>query len=107
MIGDRRPYPVLLVVPNFEALEMWASVHCITWGSRAELVAHPAVYRHMLREVYSQLEGLPGFERPKRIAVLDHEFTIDAGELTPKLSIMRRAIAARYGAVIDGLYERA
>ena len=107
MIGDRRPHPVLLVVPNFEALEMWAAAQHIAWHSRAELVAHPDVRAHVVRDVYAQLVGLPAFERPKKVALLDRELTIDAGELTPKLSIMRRAIAQRYASVIDALYAEA
>jgi long-chain acyl-CoA synthetase len=106
MIADRRPYPVLLVVPNADAVAAWAAAHHIVSRTPAELVAHPAVRQQVEREVFGRLAGLAAYERPRRMALLDHPFTIDAGELTPKLSIMRHAVAARYADVIEGLYAK-
>jgi long-chain acyl-CoA synthetase len=106
MVGDRRPYPVLLVVPNMDALAAWAAAHAIVWQTPAALVADPAVRRHVERDVLGRLTGVAAYERPRRMAILDHAFTIDAGELTPKLSIMRHAVVARYADVIEAMYAK-
>jgi len=58
----------------------------------------------MGQEVRGQLEGLASFEMPKKIALLEHDFTIERGELTPKLSVKRKVIDEKYKALIDGLY---
>ncbi len=106
MVGDRRPYPVLLVVPNTDVVGAWAAAQRIGWQTPAELVAHPEVRRQVEREVFGRLTGLAAYERPRRLAILDRPFTIEGGELTPKLSIMRHAVAARYANVIEGLYAK-
>jgi long-chain acyl-CoA synthetase len=104
MIGDRRRFPVLLIVPNFEQLEKWAAYKKMTWTGRAGLIADPAVIAKMEREVHGALTGLANFETPKKIALLEHDFTVDRGELTPTLKIKRRVIDQRYKPVIDALY---
>ena len=104
MLGDRRPFPILLIVPNLENLEKWAREEGLTWGSAAELLALPAAKAKMEREVLGQLRGLASFETPKKIALIEHDFTIERGELTPKLSVKRKVVEDRYRSVIDGLY---
>ncbi|MGQ0767345.1 MAG: AMP-dependent synthetase/ligase [Gemmatimonadota bacterium] len=104
MLGDRRKFPVLLVVPNFEQLEKWAKVKNITWTDRPQLLQMPAIQAMMEKEVHGQLTGLASFETPKKIALLDRDFSIESGELTPTLKVKRRVIDRNYKALIDGLY---
>jgi len=105
MIGDKRKFPVLLVVPNWDNLEKWAKVENILWTERAQLLAMPTVHAKMEKEVQSRFEGLAHFEMPKKIALLEHDFSVDSGELTPTLKVKRRVIDRNYKAVIDGLYS--
>jgi long-chain acyl-CoA synthetase len=105
MIGDRRKYPVLLVVPNFEQLEKWAKIKNLLWTDRAQLLTMPTVQAKMDKEVQKQLAGLAHFETPKKVALLEHDFTIERGELTPTLKVKRRVIDQRYKGLIDSLYE--
>ena len=104
MIGDRRKFPVLLVVPNFEQLEKWAKLKNMIWTDRSQLLAMPAVNQMMDREVRSKLTGLAPFEMPKKIALLGADFSVDSGELTPTLKVKRRVIEKNYKSVIDSLY---
>jgi len=104
MIGDKRKFPVLLVVPNWDNLEKWAKVKNILWTDRAQLLAMPTVHAKMEKEVQSRFAGLAHFEMPKKIALLEHDFSVDSGELTPTLKVKRRVIDRNYKAVIDGLY---
>jgi long-chain acyl-CoA synthetase len=104
MIGDKRKFPVMLVVPNWDNLEKWAKIKNILWTDRAQLLAMPTVQAKMDKEVRSQFERLAHFETPKKIALLEHDFSVDSGELTPTLKVKRRVIDKNYKSVIDGLY---
>ncbi len=104
MIGDRRKYPVLLVVPNTDQLQKWASGRNIVFTDPSQLLAMPAVHDMLEKEVRDTLLGLASFETPKRIALLGREPSIENGELTPTLKIKRRAIEANYRDLIDSLY---
>jgi long-chain acyl-CoA synthetase len=104
MIGDKRKYPVMLVVPNFEQLEKWAKIKNLIWTDRAQLLTMPTVQAKMDKEVRSRLEGLASYETPKKIALLEHDFSIERGELTPTLKVKRRVIDKQYKGMIDTLY---
>jgi long-chain acyl-CoA synthetase len=104
MIGDKRKYPVILIVPAYEPLEAWARTNGIQWHDRAQLIATPAVHAKMELEVRATLTGLASFETPKKIALLEHEFSIERGELTPSMKVKRRVIDRNYKGVIDAVY---
>lgn len=105
MLGDKRKFAVMLVVPNFEQPEPWATSEGLAWTEHAQLIAHPAVADKMQREVLSELQGCAAYEQPKRVALLEHDFTIEGGELTPTLKVKRRVIDQRHKTLIDSLYE--
>jgi long-chain acyl-CoA synthetase len=104
MIGDKRKYPVLLVVPNWDNLEKWAKIKNILWTERSQLLTMPTVRAKMDKEVQSKFEGLAHFETPKKIALLEHDFSVESGELTPTLKVKRRMIDRNYKTIIDELY---
>jgi long-chain acyl-CoA synthetase len=108
MIGDKRKFPVMLVVPNWDSLEKWAGARKdIIWTHRSQLLTMPTIQMKMDKEVRGQFEGLASFETPKKIALLEHDFSVERGELTPTLKVKRRVIEKDYKAVIDGLYADA
>ncbi|MCC7051627.1 MAG: long-chain fatty acid--CoA ligase [Gemmatimonadaceae bacterium] len=104
MLGDQRKFPVMLVVPDWDALLRWAAHKGITSTDRRALLTDPRVIEKMDREVRGELQGLAKFEAPKKIALLEREFTIDGGELTPSLKIKRRVINEKFRGLIDALY---
>jgi long-chain acyl-CoA synthetase len=105
IVGDRRKYAIALVVPNWESLEKWAKLEELIWTDRRQLLAMPTVQAKMEKEVRSKFEGLARFETPKKIAILENDFSIEGGELTPTLKVKRRVIEKNYRSLIDDLYR--
>lgn len=105
MIGDKRKFPSVLIVPNWDNLEKWAALKNIIWTDRRQLLAMPTIQAKMDKEVLAMVEGLASFEKPKKIGLLEHDFSIERGELTPKLSVKRKVIDQQYKALIDSLYD--
>ncbi len=104
MLGDRRPFPVMLIVPNFETLSAWAAQEGMQSADSTALVTFPEVQRKMEREVRTTLRDLAGFEMPKKFLLLPRDFSIETGELTPKLSVKRRVVEQHHAAAIEALY---
>ncbi len=102
--GDRRKYPIVLIVPNFDNLERWARERNLSYGTRAELILLPDVRAKVEREVMSMLKELAKFETPKKVVLLENDFTIESGELTPTLKVKRRVVEKRYKDLIDAAY---
>jgi long-chain acyl-CoA synthetase len=105
VIGDKRHFPTALVVPRFETLEKWAKEKGVAAASREELIRHPQVVAEYERVIEEMTPHLAPFEKIKKIALLGREFSLEAGELTPKLNVKRRVIEQRYKEVIDRLYQ--
>jgi long-chain acyl-CoA synthetase len=107
MLGDRRKFPSMLIVPNFDQLERWAKRHNIIWTDRAQLLRMPTIHAKIEQEVNRELAGAAHFEVPKKIGLLEHDFSIERGELTPTQKVKRKAIDKHYKTLIDSLYAEA
>lgn len=105
MVGDRRRYCVLLVVPAFGTLEAWAREEGISWETQVELRENPRVVAHVEQELFGMLSDFASYQRPKKVALLDEEFTLENGMLTPTLKVKRRVVMERLEEVIDRLYS--
>lgn len=104
LIGDRRPFPVMLVVPNFDSLETWARQQGIATGDRATLARDARVRQKLEQEVADRLSGFARYEQPKKVLPLEREFSLERGEITPSLKIRRKAVIASYQKDIESLY---
>jgi long-chain acyl-CoA synthetase len=105
VIGDKRKFPVVLVVPNFEQLEKWAKIKNLLWTDRRQLINLPLVQAKMEKEVLRKLSGLASFETPKKVGLLETDFSIESGEMTPSHKVKRRVIEKRYADRVDRLYD--
>lgn len=104
LLGDRRKFSIILVVPDFEPLEAWARARALAYTSRRELLALPAVREKMDAEIASTMTDLARFETPKKLVLLENDFTIESGELTPTLKVKRRVVERNYQQLIDTVY---
>ena len=105
VIGDRRRFVSALVVPNFEKLEDYARASKIEFAGRPDLVRNPQIVNFLKSEIDRATPNLSQYERIKRIAVLDRDFEIGEGEMTPSLKVKRNIVEQKYRQVIDALYE--
>lgn len=103
MHGDRRPYPVALVTLDVEQIVPWATER----GLPAEvgvLSAHPdvlALVQGVLDEVN---ERYTKASQIKKFTILDHDLSVETGELTPTLKVKRKHVNEKYAALFDRLY---
>ena len=104
VIGDRRQFLSALIVPNFETLQGYAEGKGIHAMELTDLVRHPQVKALFNEIIESMNKDLPGFSQIRKFALLDREFTLEDGELTPTMKIKRFAINRLYKKTIDTMY---
>ena len=104
MIGDKRRFPIMLVVPNRDALSKWAGERGLPAADYDRLLAHPDAVAKVEREVMANLRDLASYETPKKFVLLAKDFSIEAGELTPTLKVKRRIVEQRYKDLIEQAY---
>ncbi len=107
LLGDRRPYVVALLVPNFSNLEKEARTRGWPHTTPAELLARPEVRALYQSELDRLNAGLAPFEQVKTFGLLERELSPEAGEVTPTLKVRRRIIAERFSDMIQNLYSAA
>ena len=105
IVGDRRPYTIILVVPDFAVLGAWAQTQGISAREPAALVQDRAVQEKMRKEVFGVFDGLASYETPHRMALLPAGFSMESGELTPKQSVKRRVVERKHAPTIEAVYE--
>ena len=102
--GDRKKFVSAIIVPNFEKIEEYAASRGIPTADRPGLVRNPDIVRFLMGEVDRTTVNLASYEKIKKIVVLEKDFEIDAGELTPTLKVKRNIIENKYRDLIDALY---
>ncbi|SEK74585.1 AMP-dependent synthetase/ligase [Parapedobacter koreensis] len=105
VIGENRKFPAALIVPAFDVLKNWCAIKGITFNSREEIIKKPEVIDKYQREIDRLNQGFGQWEKVKKFILLAEEWTIHAGELTPKLSLKRKVIAQRHEKAIAGIYQ--
>lgn len=104
IVGPERKFVGALIIPSFPSLREWCRNNGIPDGSNEELIRNLKVnefYRELVEsfnKFFNQVEQIKKFE------LLGHEWSIDSGELTPKMSMKRKVIMEKYRDVIERIY---
>ncbi len=105
LIGDRRMFLTALIVPDFDALREFADSHNVSYATNTDLTRDPLVNELMDKEINKIQRDLANFERVRRFTLLEKQFSIEEGELTPTQKIRRKVVEERYAHIINGMYE--
>jgi long-chain acyl-CoA synthetase len=105
VIGENQKFAAALIVPSMAFVKEWAKRKGIILGDTPEeIVNHPEVKKRIEESVNKINKELAQYERVKKIILLPKEWTIVSGELTPKLSLKRKAIMEASKSKIEELY---
>ncbi|QHS22698.1 long-chain fatty acid--CoA ligase [Virgibacillus sp. MSP4-1] len=107
ILGDQRKFIITLINPDFETLEPWAKEQGIQAKSLKELSKHPKVQELMEKEVRRLTSSFANFEQPKKVVVIGDVWSVDTGEITPKLSTRVKVIEKKYSDTIERAYQEA
>lgn len=105
LVGNERKFAAALIVPNFEMLESYAKHKGFGPMTPAEFCGDPRIIDLFERQVAAVTKGLGKFETVKKIVLIEREFTIEGGELTPTMKLRRRIIDEKYRDVINSIYN--
>ena len=106
VIGEGERVAGAIIVPSFPALDEFAKTEAPDADSRADVLQHPAVRKLYRSEIDRLTTDLAEFERVRLFLLMEREFTIESGELTPTLKVKRREVLAGLADEVTGLYGR-
>ena len=96
VLGDRRKFPAVLILPYFLLLEDWARTNNVSFSSREQLIAEPRIQALYEGIVADLNRSLAQFEKLKKTVLIAEEFSPGNGTLTASMKVRRRAIEERY-----------
>jgi long-chain acyl-CoA synthetase len=105
IVGPERKFVGALIIPSFPNLKDWARHNGITAGSNEELIRHDkvlAMYRDLIESFNKYFNHV---EQVKKFELLPNEWSVDTGEMTPKLSMKRKVISEKFKDAIERIYS--
>lgn len=102
--GEGRKFVSALITLDPEMITQWAETHDLAGKTPEELSHEPAVYQLIKEHVDTLNSHLERWETVKKFVILDHDLTIEDGELTPSMKVRRKAVEKKYQAELDKLY---
>ena len=103
--GAERNYVVALITLDPDAMEGWAAENGMAGRTYAEIVASQPVKDMVGGYVETLNARLNRWETIKKWILLDHDLTVESGELTPSLKVKRKVVEDNYQSQINGLYS--
>ncbi|TEU04411.1 MAG: long-chain fatty acid--CoA ligase [Candidatus Aminicenantes bacterium] len=104
-IGDRRKFISALIVPNFDKIEEYAKFNNIPYETLGDLVKNEKILRFMEGEVDRATPNIANYEKVRKISLLERDFEIDKGEMTPTYKVKRNIVEEKYRSAIDAMYK--
>jgi long-chain acyl-CoA synthetase len=105
LIGDRRMFLTALIVPDFDALKEYADSHRIQYLNNSDLATHPKINELIEKNIADIQKDLANYERVRKFTLLDRQFSIEDGELTPTQKVRRKIIEERFAHLIERMYK--
>ena len=104
VVGAERKFTAALIVPSFANLSTWCNSNGIDTSSHDQMLRHPKVleYYKQIIEKYNPLFN--PVEQVKKFELVNTEWTINGGELTPTLKLKRKVIMEKYGDIVEKIY---
>lgn len=105
-LGANEKYVGALIVPNFDNLQKWMLLNGLKYNGVEAAIKDPAVLKHYKSVIDGLNKDLDPIEAIKKFKLLAHEFSIDKGELTPKLSMKRKVILEHFDSEIKEMFKK-
>lgn len=106
VVGSGQKFVGALIVPSFANLKDWSGKNGITFSSNEAAVKDPKILAHYKEIVEGMNQFFNHVEQVKRFELLPREWTIDSGEITPKMSLKRKVIMEKYKDAIERIYSQ-
>ncbi|MBL8335314.1 MAG: long-chain fatty acid--CoA ligase [Rhodoferax sp.] len=105
VIGDKRPYLVVIIMIDQENVEKYAQDHEVPFSNYASLTRAPEVQALIQTELERVNKKFARVEQIKKFFLLDTQLSAEDEELTPTMKLKRKLVEKKYAAQIDAMYR--
>jgi long-chain acyl-CoA synthetase len=105
LLGDNREFCTALITPDYEAIKKLADTFGLEYKSENDLINNEKIIKTIRNEIDYLQKDLAKYERIRKFTLLPRPFSIENGELTPKLSVRRHIVERNYSYLIEEMYN--
>jgi len=105
VIGENQKFAAALVVPDFEHMRTWCKIKSLPYTTNAEMIQNKEFRSRIKKELDCFNKQFGGTEQIKKFELIDHEWTVESGEITANLKLKRRTIHEKYKDMINAIYN--
>jgi long-chain acyl-CoA synthetase len=105
VVGENQKFASAIIVPSFANFKEYAKENDIPWTTNEEMSQHEVLKKIINDHIKLINKSLAPYEQLKRVALLKKEWSVEGGELTPKMSLKRKVIKEKNAKAIAGIYE--
>jgi long-chain acyl-CoA synthetase len=105
IVGSERKFVGALIIPSFPNLRDWCRHNGVPDAEPEQLIKDPQVQTLYRELVESFNKFFNHVEQVKKFELLPHDWTVETGEMTPKLSLKRKVIMEKYRTAVERIYE--
>jgi len=105
LLGEKKNFVSALLVPDYEALKIWARHQNMPYENERELLDKPEVRALYEREIKELSKSLASHEKIRTFRLIPEPFSIEGGEMTPTLKVKRKVIESKYADLIKDIYS--
>ncbi|MCK9400566.1 MAG: long-chain fatty acid--CoA ligase [Bacteroidales bacterium] len=105
ILGENQKYAAALVVPDFNHLRSWCEHKSIEYSSDKEMIKNPIVKKRFRKEIGHFNKFFGNTEQIQNFELIDHEWSLETGELTANLKLKRSYILDKYKEEVERLFK--
>ncbi len=105
LLGDKREYCTALIVPDFEYVKEYATMNGLAYPDTYSLLQSDALLQAIQRDVDALQANFAKFEKVRKFTLMERAFTVEDGEITPKLNVRRHVVEKKFSDRIEKMYE--
>lgn len=105
IIGEQQKFASALIVPSFDYIKEWCTEKGIEFTNNEEIIKNPDLRKEINAFIREMNKEFAPYEHIKRPELLSHTWSVDTGELTPKMSMKRKVILEKNKALIDKIFS--
>jgi long-chain acyl-CoA synthetase len=105
IVGAEKKFVGALIVPSFEVLKDWMLEKHIAFTTNEAAINNPKVIELYTAIIETCNPFFNHVEQIKKFELLPKEWSIEGGEMTPKMSLKRKVILEKYKVSIDKIYQ--
>ena len=105
VVGSERKFVGALIVPSFQNLKEWCRLNNITFTNNEDIIHNSKVLDMYTDTIDSFNKFFNHVEQIKKFELLPYEWSVETGEMTPKLSLKRKVVMEKYRDAIERIYK--